>query len=77
MPRHQDRPNAPRGDSAYGDDLTAPILAWANQRRWPRAYLEQSKGELFNGRDLSKKGSRRPQVGYSERIARKASEQMH
>lgn len=36
--------------------------------------LEQSKGELFNGRDLSKKGSRRRQVEYAERMARKASE---
>jgi hypothetical protein len=34
--------------------------------------LEQIKGEMLNGRDLSKKGSRRRQVEYVVRTAEKA-----
>jgi hypothetical protein len=34
--------------------------------------LEQIKNELLNGRDLSKKGSRKRQVEYAERMAEKA-----
>lgn len=38
--------------------------------------LEQIKDELLNGRDLSKKGSRKRQLEYAEHTARKAIEQM-
>jgi hypothetical protein len=37
--------------------------------------LEQIKTELLDGRDLGKKGSRKRQVEYAERTARKAIEQ--
>jgi hypothetical protein len=39
--------------------------------------LEQIKDELLDGRDLSNKGSRKRQLEYAERTARKAVEQMH
>jgi len=41
-----------------------------------RPDLEQIKDELLNGRDLGKKGSRKRQVEYAERTARKAREQI-
>jgi len=37
---------------------------------------EQIKDELLNGRDLSKKASRKRQLEYAERTARKAVEQL-
>ena len=48
--------------------FTEPRLAWRGPTNAAGRglTLEQSKGELFNGRDLSKKGSRRRQVEYAE-----------
>jgi len=38
--------------------------------------MEEIKEELLEGRDLSKKGSRKRQLEYAERIARKAIDQV-
>ena len=51
-------------------------MAWAKHGAGRGLTLEQIKTELLNGRDLSKKGSRRRQLEYAERAARKAMEQV-
>jgi hypothetical protein len=51
-------------------------MAWAKHAAGRGLTLEQIKIELLNGRDLSKKGSRKRQLEYAERTARKAMEQM-
>jgi hypothetical protein len=38
--------------------------------------MERIKDELLDGRDLTKKGSRKRQLEYAERTARKAIDQM-
>jgi hypothetical protein len=60
---------------AYGGDLHRADMAWAKHAAGRGLTLEQIKDELLNGRDLSKKGSRRRQMEYAERTARKAIEQ--
>ncbi len=51
-------------------------MAWAKHAAGCGLTLDQIRGELFNGRDLSKKGNRKRQLEYAERTARKAIEQM-
>jgi hypothetical protein len=62
--------------SAYGGDLHRADMAWAKHAAGRGLTLEQIKGELLNGRDLSKKGSRKRQLEYAEHTARKAIEQI-
>jgi hypothetical protein len=61
--------------AAYGGDLHRADMAWAKHAAGCGLTMEQIKNELLNGRDLSKKGSRRRQLEYAERTARKAIEQ--
>jgi hypothetical protein len=61
---------------AYAGDLHRADMAWAKHAAGRGLTLEQIKIELLNGRDLSKKGSRKRQLEYAERTARKAMEQM-
>jgi hypothetical protein len=61
---------------AYAGDLHRADMAWAKHAAGRGLTLEQIKLELLNGRDLSKKGSRRRQLEYAERTAHKAMEQM-
>ena len=61
---------------SYGGDLHRADMAWAKHAAGRGLTLEQIKDELLNGRDLSKKGSRRRQMEYAERTARKAIEQL-
>ena len=62
--------------TTYGGDLHRADMAWAKHAAGRGLTLEQIKNELLNGRDLSKKGSRKRQLEYAERTARKAIEQM-
>ena len=57
---------------AYGGDLHRADMAWAKHAAGCGVTLEQIKDELLNGRDLSKKGSRKRQVEYAQRTAEKA-----
>jgi len=57
---------------AYGGDLHRADMAWAKHAAGRGLTLEQIKDELLNGRDLSKKGSRKRQVEYAQRTAEKA-----
>jgi hypothetical protein len=50
-------------------------MAWAKHAAGCGLTLEQIKMELLDGRDLGKKGSRKRQIEYAERTARKAIEQ--
>jgi len=61
---------------AYRGDLHRADMAWAKHAAGRGFTLEQIKDELLNGRDLSKKGSRKRQLEYVERTARKAIEQI-
>jgi hypothetical protein len=61
--------------SAYGGDLHRADMAWAKHAAGRGLTLEQIKDELLSRRDLSKKGSRKRQLEYAERTARKAIEQ--
>jgi hypothetical protein len=61
--------------SAYSGDLHRADMAWAKHAAGRGLTLEQIKDELLTGRDLSKKGSRKRQLEYAERTARKAIEQ--
>jgi len=56
----------------YGGDLHRADMAWAKHAAGRGFTLEQIKDELLNGRALSKKGSRKRQLEYVERTARKA-----
>jgi RepB DNA-primase from phage plasmid len=60
----------------YGGDLHRADMAWAKHAAGRGLTLEQIKDELLGGRDLSKKGSRKRQLEYVERTARKAIDQM-
>jgi hypothetical protein len=51
-------------------------LAWAKHAAGGSLTFADISGRLLNGRDLSKKGSRKRQLEYAERIARKAVEQI-
>jgi hypothetical protein len=61
-------------DPIYGGDLHRADMAWSKHAAGCGLTLEQIKDELLNGRDLGKKGSRKRQVEYAERTARKAVE---
>ena len=63
-------------DPIYADDLHRADMAWAKHAAGCGLTLEQIKTELLDGRDLGKKGSRKRQIEYAERTARKATEQM-
>jgi hypothetical protein len=63
-------------DSIYAGDLHRADMAWSKHAAGCGLTLEQIRNELFNGRDLSKKGNRKRQLEYAERTARKAIEQM-
>src|SRR6266436_7049851 len=60
----------------YAGDLHRADMAWAKHAAGCSLTLEQIKTELLDGRDLGKKGSRKRQLEYAERTARKAIEQM-
>ena len=62
-------------DPIYAGDLHRADMAWAKHAAGCGLTLEQIKTELLDGRDLGKKGSRKRQVEYAERTARKAVEQ--
>jgi hypothetical protein len=57
---------------AYSGDLHRADMAWAKHAAGCGLTFEQIKNELLNGRDLSKKGSRKRQVEYAQRTAEKA-----
>ena len=59
-------------DAIYAGDLHRADMAWAKHAASCGMTLEQIRDELFNGRDLSKKGSRKRQVEYVTRTAEKA-----
>lgn len=59
-------------DPAYGGDLHRSDMAWASHAAASGLTLEQIKDELLNGRDLSKKGTRKRQLEYAARTAEKA-----
>jgi hypothetical protein len=50
-------------------------MAWAKHAAGRCLTIERIKDELLNGRDLSRKGSRKRQLEYAERTARKVIEQ--
>ncbi len=62
-------------DPTYAGDLHRADMAWAKHAAGCGLTLEQIKDELLVARDLRKKGSRKRQVEYAERTARKAVEQ--
>jgi hypothetical protein len=62
-------------DAIYAGDLHRADMAWAKLAAGCGLTPEQIRDELLNGRDLSKKGSRKRQIEYAERTARKAIEQ--
>jgi hypothetical protein len=63
-------------DMVYASDLHRADMAWAKHAASCGTPLEQISDELLNGRDLSKKGSRKRQVEYANRTASKAKEEM-
>ena len=63
-------------DAIYAGDLHRADMAWAKHAAGCGLTVEQIKEGLLIGRDLSKKGSRKRQLEYAERTARKAVEQM-
>jgi hypothetical protein len=63
-------------DRAYAGDLHRADMAWAKHASSCGLTLEQIRDELLNGRDLSKKGSRKRQIDYADRTASKAMEEM-
>ena len=64
-----------QSDPVYAGDLHRADMAWSKHAAGCGLTFEQIKDELLNGRDLGKKGSRKRQVEYAERTARKAVEQ--
>ena len=64
-----------QSDPIYDGDLHRADMAWAKHAAGCGLTLEQIKTELLDGRDLGKKGSRKRQIEYAERTARKAIEQ--
>jgi hypothetical protein len=63
-------------DPLYGGDLHRADMAWAKHAAGSGLTLDQIKEALLDGRDLRKKGSRKRQLEYAERTARKAIEEM-
>ena len=63
-------------DPTYAGDLHRADMAWARHVAGHGCTMEEIKEELLEGRDLSKKGSRKRQLEYAERTARKAIEQL-
>ena len=63
-------------DSTYAGDLHRADMAWARHAARRGCTMEEIKDELLEGRDLSKKGSRKRQLEYAERTARKAIDQI-
>ncbi|MGO9061911.1 MAG: DNA-primase RepB domain-containing protein [Candidatus Binataceae bacterium] len=63
-----------QSDPIYAGDLHRADMAWSKHAAGCGLTFEQIKDELLNGRDLGKKGSRKRQVEYAERTARKAIE---
>jgi hypothetical protein len=59
-------------DPMYAGDLHRADLAWAIHAAGSGLTLERIKNTLLNGRDLSKKGSRKRQLEYVTRTAEKA-----
>jgi RepB DNA-primase from phage plasmid len=59
-------------DAIYAGDLHRADMAWAKHAACCGMTFEQIKDELLNGRDLSKKGSRKRQVEYVTRTADRA-----
>ena len=59
-------------DRMYAADLHRADLAWAKHAAGCGLTLEQITDKLLNGRDLSKKGSRKRQLEYGTRTAEKA-----
>ena len=59
-------------DPMYAGDLHRADLAWAKHAAGCGLTLEQITNKLLNGRDLSKKGSRKRQLEYVTRTAEKA-----
>jgi hypothetical protein len=51
-------------------------MAWSKHAAACGLTSEQIRNELFNCRNLSKKGNRKRQLEYAERTARKAIEQL-
>ena len=62
-------------DPIYAGDLHRADMAWAKHAARCGRTIEQIKDELLDGRDLSKKGSRKRQLEYAERTAQKAVKQ--
>jgi hypothetical protein len=59
-------------NAIYAGDLHRADMAWAKHAASCGMTLEQIRDELLNGRDLSKKGSRKRQVEYVMRTTEKA-----
>ena len=56
----------------YAGDLHRADLAWAKHAAGYGLTFEEITDKLLNGRDLSKKGSRKRQLEYVMRTAEKA-----
>jgi hypothetical protein len=61
----------------YAGDFHRADMAWAKHAAGCGLTMEQIRGELLNGRDLSKKGDHKRQIEYALRTARKALEQIN
>jgi len=59
-------------DPRYGGDLHRADMAWADYATSHGLSAAEIEREIFNARDLSKKGGRRRQNAYAERTALKA-----
>lgn len=59
-------------DAIYAGDLHRADMAWAKHAAGCGLTHEQIRVELLNGRDLSKKGSRKRQIEYVMRTTEKA-----
>jgi hypothetical protein len=59
-------------NAIYAGDLHRADMAWAKHAASCGMTLEKIRDELLNGRDLSKKGSRKRQVEYVMRTTKKA-----
>jgi len=59
-------------DPMYAGDLHRADLGWAKHAAGHGLTFEEITDKLLNGRDLSKKGSRKRQLEYVTRTAEKA-----
>jgi hypothetical protein len=59
-------------DAIYAGYLHRADMAWAKHAAGCGLTHEQIRDELLNGRDLSKKGSRKRQIEYVMRTTEKA-----